>query len=98
METKKLSFYKIMSVLFFVTGLIFGMVAFMCGSETGAVGEANESGYTQTLTEQVDYKLFLSAVGVPWFLCAFFGYCDSRQEAGSTLKEVKEVLTGLVKK
>ena len=96
---KKLSFYKIMSVLFFITGLVFGIFAFVSGSETGAIENAiDESGYVQTMSEQVDFKLFAVAVGIPWFLCAFFGYCDGRSEAGVTLKEFKELISDVVKK
>jgi len=98
MEKKKLSFYRLMSVLFFVTGLIFGFFAFASGSETGAVGEADEDGYVQTMSEQVDYKLFISAVGIPWFLCAFFGYCDTKEDGANAMKELKGLITDSVKK
>ena len=98
MEKKKYSFYRTMSVLFFLTGLIFGIISFVSGTETGAVGEAYESGYTQTMTEQVDYKLFLCAVGMPWFLCAFFGYCDSKEDGANAMKEIKGLLTETLKK
>lgn len=88
MDKKRFSFYKIMSILFFVTGLIFGCIAFVSGSETGAVGEADEDGYVQILTSQVDYKLFISAVGIPWFLCAFFGYCDTKEDGANAMEEL----------
>lgn len=96
--TKKISFYKLMSVLFFIVGLIFGIIAFVSGSETGAVGVPDEEGYVQTMTEQVDFKLFATAVGIPWFLCAFFGYCDTKEDGANAMKELKGLLTDTIKK
>ena len=76
-----------------MTGLIFGIFAFASGSETGAVGEVDEDGCVQTMTEQVDYKLFVSAVSIPWFLCAFFGYCDTKEDGANAMKELKGLIT-----
>lgn len=98
MEKKKFTFYRVMSILFFVTGLIFGTIAFVSGSETGVIGEADEDGYVQTMTEQVDYKLFISAVAIPWFMCAFFGYCDTKEDGANAMKELKGLITESIKK